>query len=297
MLDGIHAAVVEFVAITGIIAIAIATLLLRDRYLWKIAPRRSFRNLERCFRDRKFTVFACPPFAVITDEEEEDVKGRLEWAVAWVIENLENIGLRRHPYRRLNICLFKDWKNYQDCAEWVAGRKQLWTGGNFIGHCNTVVADISGGDGVLVHEIVHAFVHANLPKCPVWLDEGLASFLTGCSEDRNGTHRHREYAAREMRAAIREKRALSLETLCGLSFRAFHIDDEARNYAQSACLCYYLRDRGVLSEYCRAFCCGRRRDPTGYRTLKKVLGHEDLKQLQKDWEAFVLRVKGEHRTY
>ena len=181
----------------------------------------------RRFRNKKLTVFTNPPFTVISDEEEENVKARLEQVVPWVTENLEAVGLTQNPSPGITLCLFDEWKTYEDCSEWLVGHKQDWMGGNFMVRCNTVIAYLSGGNGVLVHEMVHALVHASIPNCPVWLDEGLACIITGCSEDNALVHPDRDHAVWETLAAIRENRALPLERLCALSFTAFHNDDEA----------------------------------------------------------------------
>ncbi len=41
--------------------------------------------------------------------------------------------------------------------------------------------NISTGGGTLVHEMVHAFMHGNVPSCPVWINEGLASLFEQCA--------------------------------------------------------------------------------------------------------------------
>jgi hypothetical protein len=32
-------------------------------------------------------------------------------------------------------------------------------------------------------------------------------------------------------------------------------------------------------------------DPTGYKTLQRVLGTNDMKKFQKDWEKFILALR------
>jgi len=60
------------------------------------------------------------------------------------------------------------------------------------------------------------------------------------------------------------------------------------NYAQARYLLYYLQEKGLLVRYYRAFFADRRTDPTGYQTLKRVLGERDMDAFHKRWQAFVL---------
>ena len=69
-------------------------------------------------------------------------------------------------------------------------------------------------------------------------------------------------------------------------------NSEARNYAQSHYLCYYMQERDLLKEYYWAFYANRRKDPTGYKTLQRLLGGKDMRQFQEDWEALVLAIPG-----
>jgi hypothetical protein len=277
--------IIGSITAVGIIAIAAGILRLRDYCSRRDAPRRYWRYLKARFRQKNFTLFTHPPFVVVSDEGEEDVKNRLDQAVPWLIENLAAIGLTRRPRPGMAICVFKEWRNYQDCSELLMGGKRLWTGGNFFRQLNAIIADISDGNSGLLHEMVHAFVYVNLPNCPDWLNEGLACLFAGRSQDRDGVGWQRERVFAQMLTAVRENRVLPLERLCAMSNKAFHIDDEVRNYSEATCLCYRLHDRALLGEYCRRFRKNRRRDPTGYKTLTALLGCADMQECQ--WEAFL----------
>jgi hypothetical protein len=266
-------------------AIAVAILVLSLVYSWQIQPRLHLQYVKMRSRNKGLAVFSQPPFAVISDEEEETARTRLGRVVPLVAGSLGAVGLMKRPRRGLTICLFKEWKNYQHCSEQLARRKRPWRGGSFLPRQNAVVADVSGGNAVLFHELAHALVHANIPHCPVWLDEGLACLVAGRFDDRDGGGWQRDRVFSQMLTAVRENRALPLERLCAMSFRAFHIDDEARNYSEATCLCYRLHDRALLKEYCRRFRKNRRRDPTGYKTLTALLGCADIEGYQ--WEAFL----------
>jgi hypothetical protein len=51
-----------------------------------------------------------------------------------------------------------------------------------------------------------------------------------------------------------------------------------------------LQEKGLLRSYYRRFLADRENDPTGYKTLKAVLGREDMDKFQREWEAYVLKL-------
>ena len=79
--------------------------------------------------------------------------------------------------------------------------------------------------------------------------------------------------------------------------RAFYDDDaQGTHYAQARYLCYYLQERGLLTRFYREFHAAHASDPTGFDTLKKVLGETDMDAFQRRWEQFVLGLAEERLT-
>lgn len=63
------------------------------------------------------------------------------------------------------------------------------------------------------------------------------------------------------------------------------------NYAEARYLCYYLQQKDLLVTYYHAFRKNAAKDPSGYETLKQVLGlrtEEELTAFQKQWETWVM---------
>ena len=60
------------------------------------------------------------------------------------------------------------------------------------------------------------------------------------------------------------------------------------HYAQARYLCYYLQEKGLLVKFYREFRDHATTDPTGYESLKRVLGVTDMDKFQKQWEKFIL---------
>lgn len=71
----------------------------------------------------------------------------------------------------------------------------------------------------------------------------------------------------------------------------FYEEDRGTNYGQSRYLCYYLQQKNVLVKFYHAFHAARAEDPTGYKTLQKILAESDMDAFKKSWEAFVLELK------
>jgi hypothetical protein len=68
---------------------------------------------------------------------------------------------------------------------------------------------------------------------------------------------------------------------------AFYERDPGTNYAEARYLLYYLQHKGLLVRFYREFRANRDKDPTGYETLRRVLGESDMEAFQRRWEAFV----------
>ena len=88
----------------------------------------------------------------------------------------------------------------------------------------------------------------------------------------------------------------SFTTLLSTTRDEFYEQDPGSNYAQARYLCYYLQEHGLLTRFYREFHAARAADPTGFDTLKKVLGEADMETFQKKWEQFVLGLGEERLT-
>jgi hypothetical protein len=64
-------------------------------------------------------------------------------------------------------------------------------------------------------------------------------------------------------------------------------------YAQARYLCLYLQENGLLHRYYDQFRAGAAADPTGYKTLVRVLGSPDMTRFEKDWQAWALALEAD----
>ena len=67
----------------------------------------------------------------------------------------------------------------------------------------------------------------------------------------------------------------------------------SQHYAQARYLCYYLQEKGLLVKFYHQFVAGAGHDPTGFATLKSVLGEKDMESFKRKWEKFVLGLRGQ----
>ena len=52
-----------------------------------------------------------------------------------------------------------------------------------------------------------------------------------------------------------------------------------------------LANRDYLEAQYRRFLADREKDPSGYETLRELLGERDMTAFQKKWETFVLKLR------
>jgi hypothetical protein len=249
------------------------------------------KKLKPKLPGRGFTVVVTPPFVVIGDGEPADVRARAEDTVAWAVKKLKAAYFEKEPAEIIDIWLFKDKKSYETNAEKLFGSRPDTPFGYFSYEHQALVMNIATGGGTLVHEIVHPFVAANFPRCPTWFNEGLASLYEQCGQEQNEIHGYTNWRLAGLQAAIRKKKVPSFKTLCATTTEEFYKKDKGTNYAQARYLCYYLQEQGLLKKYYHAFVKNERDDPTGYKTLQKILNRKDIDKFQKDWEQFVMKLR------
>jgi len=252
---------------------------------------RHVRALKKKLPDEGFTIVVARPFVVVGDEEPKEVRRRAKDTVGWAVKRLKAAYFEKDPPEILDIWLFKDKESYEENAKKLFHAKPDTPYGYYSAADKALVMNISTGGGTLVHEIVHPFVAANFPDCPAWFNEGLGSLYEQCGEKDGEIHGYTNWRLPGLQKAIRKEQAPSFKTLCSTTSDEFYEHDKGTNYAQARYLCYYLQQQGLLKKFYRRFREEREKDPTGYATLQEVLGREDMAAFQKEWEAYVLKLR------
>ncbi len=237
-----------------------------------------------------FTVVIEPPFVVVGDEPAHLVKRRSVKTVRWAANMLKKDFFRRDPEKVVDIWLFKDKASYEKNTRAFFGIDPHTPFGFCSSDGRSLIMNIGTGGGTLVHEMVHAFMKPNFPQCPAWFNEGLGSLYEQCREKEGRIYGMTNWRLRGLQEAIRAGKVPLFEKLLSTTDHEFYKKDRGTNYAQARYLCYYLQEQGLLAGYYRGFRDNREDDPTGYKTLKKALGEEDMRVFQKKWESFVLKL-------
>ncbi len=238
-----------------------------------------------------FTVVVEPPFVVIGDDEPARVQARAEGTVRWAVRLLRQDYFQVEPAEIYDIWLFKDDSSYRHHARVLFGDQPDTPYGYASQADHALVMNIATGGGTLVHEIVHAFMYADFPSAPSWFDEGLASLYERCSERDGHMVGHTNWRLEGLQRAIEADALPSFRWLMERSERQFYGEDPGTNYAQSRYLCQYLQERGKLIRYYQRFKAVQERDPSGYQTLRQVLGIEDMAAFTEDWKAWVMELE------
>jgi hypothetical protein len=242
-----------------------------------------------------FTIVVQPPFVVVGDEPAETVKERSEGTIKWAVDKLKQDFFTEDPKEILDIWLFKDADSYKKHTRLLFNDTPTTPYGYYSREDKALIMNISTGGGTLVHEIVHPFIEANFPACPAWLNEGMGSLYEQCGEQDGHIYGFVNWRLPGLQKAIKANQVQSFAVLTAMDHDMFYGDTSGVNYAQSRYLCHYLQEKGLLVKFYKQFLAGQRRDPTGFQTLKAVLGESDMDRFKKKWEKYVLQLSEEFR--
>ena len=238
-----------------------------------------------------FSIVIQKPFVVVGDEKLTVVRSRAINTVKWAVDRLKKDYFKKDPNFIIDIWLFKDKKSYETNCVKLFKSKPTTPYGYYSSADRALVMNISTGGGPLVHEIVHPFIESNFEKCPSWFNEGLAS-LYEQSRDSNGKIIGlTNWRLRGLQGYIKSEKVPSFKTLCSTSRYEFYREDPGTNYSQARYLCYYLQQQGKLRTFYHQFVKNVKQDPTGYETLKKVLGESDMDAFKTKWEEYVMKLR------
>ena len=236
-----------------------------------------------------FTTVRQAPFVVVGDEPAELVNLRATAIVKWAVDLLKKDFFAKDPEEIIDIWLFKDKESYEKNTLEIFGDKPSTPYGYYSQQHNALIMNIATGGGTLVHEIVHPYMRANFPECPSWFNEGMGSLFEQSAEKDGHIRGLTNWRLPRLQQGITAGKLLPFEKLTALNTADFYGEAGGYSsyYGQSRYLCYYLQENGLLVKYYRDFLANRKEDPTGFQTLKKVLGERDMIAFTKKWEEFV----------
>jgi len=247
-------------------------------------------DLKKKIPEQVFTIIIQKPFVIIGDESADKVKLRAENTIKWSVDMLKQDYFEKNPEDIIDIWLFKDKGSYNKYTKEIFGDEPTTPFGYFSEEHSALIMNISTGGGTLVHEIVHPFVRANFPDCPPWFNEGLASLYEQCGNKDSHIYGYTNWRLKGLQEAIKEGVVPPFKILTSMDEYEFYTQDKGTNYGQARYLCYYLQEKGLLVKFYHEFYANRREDPTGYKTLKRILDEEDMDAFKNKWEEFVLKL-------
>ena len=245
-------------------------------------------ELKKRLPSNDFTIVVQPPFVVIGDEAADVVKRRADDTVKWTVDKLKQDFFTEDPKEILDIWLFKDSDSYERNTLQLFKQKPTTPFGYYSSDHKALIMNIGTGGGTLVHEIVHPFMEANFPDCPPWLNEGMGSLYEHVGEEDGHIWGYVNWRLPGLQKAIKAGNLTPFEKLTAMDPNTFYGDRTGVNYAQSRYLCYYLQQKGLFVKFYKQFHARQKDDPSGFQTLKVVLGESDMIQFQRRWERFVL---------
>ncbi|MEQ1643503.1 MAG: hypothetical protein ABL959_08690 [Pyrinomonadaceae bacterium] len=254
------------------------------------AFERQASQLRTRLRNRGFTVIVERPFIVIGDESEDRVTLWSNEIIRSTVTRLKQDYFAKDPASILEIWLFKDEASYGKHAKEFFADEPDTPYGYYSPSKKALIMNIATGGGTLVHEIVHPFVETNFPDCPAWFNEGLGSLYEQSGTVDGHIYGYTNWRLRGLQNGLRTTIVPTFKAMTSMSDGEFYREDTGTNYAQARYLCYYLQEKGLLRKFYREFVANAKTDPTGYKTLQRVLAERDMTAFQRKWKAFVMKL-------
>jgi hypothetical protein len=238
-----------------------------------------------------FTVLIERPFVVAGDEPPATVQDHARAIVRWTCTMLRKDFFSADPDTVYAIYLFKDKESYEANALRLFGAKPFTPYGYCSSEHHALVMNISTGGGTLVHEMVHAFMHGNVPDCPVWINEGLASLYEQCAERDGHIVGRVNWRLTGLKEALATDSAPSWERLAAMTDHAFYQDGVGANYATARYLLLWLQERGLLLRFWKAWRAGVGDDPRGLATVLALFPGETPAAVEARWKEWATALK------
>ena len=226
---------------------------------------------------------ARPPFVVVSTSriDRDDAVATIAWAGERLRRQLFDV----EPAKPITVWVFGTEDEYRRGSSAALGIIPDTPYGFYSPCKRALVVDAAYGWGTLVHEMVHAYMDADFPEAPVWVEEGVASLFENSAprpDDKiAGTTNWR---LSRLQGALADDKAPSFVALTKAGRRAFHGDDGDLYYAAARYLCFWLQEHGLLERFYREH---RHRKGDGLDVLREVTGMETT-MLRSKWESFVL---------
>lgn len=251
------------------------------------------RWAERLAAER-FNVVEAAPFVIAGNGSLKQLTAYRDQTILAAAAALRSMYFRNEPDEPVLILLFETEGPYRRLAKKWFDDDSVPHFGFYRPWDRTMLMNVGTGTGTLVHELVHALIAADFPDVPDWFNEGFASLYEQCQI--GADHRsirglvNWRLPALQKAIAAKELRSIS-EMIADDDFR----NDEriGINYAQARYLMLYLQENDLLQKFYADFRDARKDDPSGAKTLRKLVTRPDrtFEQFEQEWVAWVAALK------
>lgn len=230
------------------------------------------------------------PFVIGGDLNDDQLKSWYERTISPAARAMATSYFDTSPDEPMTVLLFSTEASYEHYAHELYGDEGISVFGYYKPSLRTLVMNIDTGGGTLVHELTHALMAFDFPGVPDWFNEGLASLHEQCRfrPDDAGIEGLVNWRLPLLQKTIAAGRLRSIEDLTESD--DFRGPLEGVNYSQARYLCLYLQERGLLEDFYEQFRENRRRDPNGTATLAHVLGERPWKDVDAEFQEFVVKL-------
>jgi hypothetical protein len=230
------------------------------------------------------------PFVVVANGREvrDEAKATIEWAR----DHLRAEFFDKEPGKPLTIWVFSDENAYMSGTSALLGTIPDTPYGFYRPCKRALVVNAGYGYGTLVHEMVHAYIGADFPSAPTWINEGLASLFEAPRDVDGKLHGATNWRLPGLQEAIKTHRSLSFEAMASGGRSDFDGKKSGLYYATSRYLLYYLQETGLLRDFYRTYR-NRRSDGHDGLAILREITKRDMSDLRADWEKYVVTLRYE----
>ncbi len=240
-----------------------------------------------------FVIVESPPFVVVGNLSENEINRYVERTIQSASSAFNKQFFDKKPDEVIKIYLFKDNKSYRYYAKKLFNDDPTTPYGYFTSGRNRLVMNIGTGGGTLVHELFHSLVRYDFPNIPDWANEGMASLYEQCNISNSRIKGAINWRFPILIKHLKNGDCIGLENLVAQKNNEFYNKDNGSNYAVARYFCMYMQEKGLLEKFYRQFRKNGEKDPTGKKTLEKLLG-KSVTRIEKDWLEWVRQLAAHH---
>ena len=233
-----------------------------------------------------FSLTSAGPFVVVSELPKYITDTFVTYTISWLHGHMMRDFCRIAPETaEKSIYLFRDRDSYDYYTRQWIGRSMRSVQGLMTR--DKIMVDTMSGSGTLAHELVHYYIQKDFPQIPGWFEEGLSALYEQSAEIEGRMVGLVNFRLSELGDAIRKGKAMSLHRMTTTDRDTLKSGEIGLYDSQARYLCYYLQERHVLRPFYRLYRDNYEGDPNGHETLKKLLGEDSLKAIDRDWTSFI----------